>query len=412
MNRTISKVTLAVAVALAGLVCTPQVALSEPVFRNGDRIVFLGDSITEQRAYSRYVMGYIALRYPNADVTFRNAGWGGDTAPGGRARLQRDVLSLKPQVVTICYGMNDGRYQPLTKENRDAFTAGMSGLVSDLKNAGVKVVLLAPGCADTSRSGFGYPYKAYNDNLAVLADDVKSLAARERVPVYDLYSLMLQTQNKGKAADPQFYMIPDGIHPGYSGHAVMAYGFINALGCQVTPSSLEIDAAKSAVVPDRCTVNKLRIRPDAVSFVRKDDALPAYFYLDVADIVKYAPFLTEMNAYKFKITGLKPGTWKLNVQGMEVGKFSADSLAKGIDLSTYTGPWTKLSAQVDALARDQEDLYFTKWRGLQFLPLPAETNREAKALLNKMDLCIADTEAKRAKAVSQNTWTWSLALEP
>jgi len=69
----------------------------------GDRVVFLGDSITEQRMHTRYVMNYFALRYPGYSITFRNAGWTGDSAGNGLARLERDVLSLKPDVVTFRY---------------------------------------------------------------------------------------------------------------------------------------------------------------------------------------------------------------------------------------------------------------------------------------------------------------------
>ena len=97
------------------------------VLRKGDRIIFLGDSITEQQLYTNYVEAYLASRYPELKLTFFNAGWGGDTAPGGCNRLDRDVLALKPDVVTICYGMNDGGYCPMKPEIRDAFVGGCGG---------------------------------------------------------------------------------------------------------------------------------------------------------------------------------------------------------------------------------------------------------------------------------------------
>ena len=87
------------------------------MLKPGDRMVSLGDSITEQRIYTRYVMDYFALRYPGQKIEFRNAGWVSDTAVGGLKRLQRDVLDLKPTVVSICYGVNDAgvtSYKPET----------------------------------------------------------------------------------------------------------------------------------------------------------------------------------------------------------------------------------------------------------------------------------------------------------
>src|SRR4051812_6107137 len=75
--------------------------------RPHDRIVFLGDSITEQDLYPRSVEAYLVQRSPDYELSFFNAGWPGDNADGGKPRLDRDVLALKPTLVTICFGMND-----------------------------------------------------------------------------------------------------------------------------------------------------------------------------------------------------------------------------------------------------------------------------------------------------------------
>src|SRR6188474_3034742 len=48
--------------------------------RDGDRVVFLGDSITEQRLYTTYIEAYALTRHPNWKLSFRNVGWGGDTS--------------------------------------------------------------------------------------------------------------------------------------------------------------------------------------------------------------------------------------------------------------------------------------------------------------------------------------------
>src|SRR5438132_4798462 len=48
--------------------------------KDGDRVVFLGDSITEQRLYTTYIEAYALTRYPKWKLSFRNTGWGGDTS--------------------------------------------------------------------------------------------------------------------------------------------------------------------------------------------------------------------------------------------------------------------------------------------------------------------------------------------
>src|ERR1035437_6388964 len=103
-----------------------RVIAADFFIHDGDRVVFLGDSITEQRLYTTYIEAYALTRHPQWQLLFRNVGWGGDTAwlrqrshpdesqlfaadevtqqrmvdeAVGRG-LSRDVLSLKPTVVT------------------------------------------------------------------------------------------------------------------------------------------------------------------------------------------------------------------------------------------------------------------------------------------------------------------------
>src|SRR5262245_54920524 len=79
-------------------------------FKKGDRVLFLGDSITEQYQYSNTIELYLTTRFPDWDLFFLNAGIGGDTANGGAGRFQKHVLDEKPTAITINFGMNDGGY--------------------------------------------------------------------------------------------------------------------------------------------------------------------------------------------------------------------------------------------------------------------------------------------------------------
>src|SRR5467141_659193 len=65
---------------LALALLAPGVRGAEFLVHDGDRVVFLGDSITEQRLYTTYIEAYALTRHPNWKLSFRNVGWGGDTS--------------------------------------------------------------------------------------------------------------------------------------------------------------------------------------------------------------------------------------------------------------------------------------------------------------------------------------------
>src|SRR5712672_6136 len=94
--------------------------------KNGDRVVFYGDSITDQRLYTTFAETYVVTRFPNTHVTFTHSGWGGDRVGGGGGgpidvRLERDVLAYRPTVMTIMLGMNDGSYRAFDQSIFDQY---------------------------------------------------------------------------------------------------------------------------------------------------------------------------------------------------------------------------------------------------------------------------------------------------
>ena len=400
--------------ALLALSAVVSVAKADPPLKSGDRVVFLGDSITEQRIHTRYVMNYFTLRYPGLEVSFRNAGWGGDTAGGGLGRLQRDVLSLKPTVVTICFGMNDGGYTSFEQSRFDWFMKGMTGLVTELKKANVRVILLGPGCVDNNNR-HDPPGVNYNDTLGKYSQAVKDLADKEKVDYICLHDIMLDVQTKAKAKDPKYTMIPNSVHPSDPGQVVMAYAMLKALGCKDQASGLEIDAANSKATPDRCKVDELKVADSSVTFTRTDDALPAALDPDAASILDFVPFTQDFNQYNFKVAGLKAGNWKLTVEGIDVGTFTDKDLAAGVNLATKPGPWQKLGEKVNEASRTQENDYFYAWRALSasYIQPPEALKADIEALTKKAYTLVEDAEAARLKAVPKDrAWKWSLTLAP
>src|SRR2546423_6181341 len=65
-------------------------------FKDGDVVVMIGDSITEQHLYSNYVEMWTVTRFPSWKLTFRNTGIGGDTPTRGKSRLKRATPRSPP----------------------------------------------------------------------------------------------------------------------------------------------------------------------------------------------------------------------------------------------------------------------------------------------------------------------------
>src|ERR1700676_5313736 len=86
---------------------------SDFYLKDGDTVVFYGDSITDRRLYSVFAETFAITRFPTLHLRFVHSGYSGDRVSGGFGgsidlRLNRDVIAYRPTVVTILLGMNDG----------------------------------------------------------------------------------------------------------------------------------------------------------------------------------------------------------------------------------------------------------------------------------------------------------------
>ncbi|MDR1092030.1 MAG: hypothetical protein LBL79_13220, partial [Prevotella sp.] len=85
---------------------TLSLAQEIPSFKDGDRVVFLGNSITHGGHYHSYLWLYYMTRFPDMKLTVFNAGVGGDWAGDMVSRLDGDVFSKRPTVLITTFGMN------------------------------------------------------------------------------------------------------------------------------------------------------------------------------------------------------------------------------------------------------------------------------------------------------------------
>ena len=231
MNRTTTHTLVAFA---ATLLLVPSAALhaiaAEFFLHDGDRVVFLGDSITEGGKYTTYLQAYALTRHPQWQLTFRNVGWRGDTA-WLRCRyatdekalfaanetiqqkmvsdavaygLGRDVFPLRPTVVTVSMGMNDS-YSGRTEEAYPPFIRAETKIVRVLKDHGVRVALLTPQAME----GSGPPpdLDGGNKALKIFSNGIKDVAAKTGVPLWINTILIWQFASARTPQSPMSYFI-------------------------------------------------------------------------------------------------------------------------------------------------------------------------------------------------------------
>src|SRR3954454_3368494 len=164
------------------------------LLKKGDRLAICGDSITEQKMYSRVMETYLTVCVPELEITARQYGWGGEKADVFLARMTNDCLRFKPTIATTCYGMNDHGYRPYEPSIGDRYRKTSLAIMHAFKGAGARVVLGSPGCVRKvpgwTRSG-NATKDELNLNLETLRNIDIEIAQSEGIGFADLFWPML-----------------------------------------------------------------------------------------------------------------------------------------------------------------------------------------------------------------------------
>ncbi len=125
--------------------------------RSSDRVVFLGDSITEQgvkpNGYVTLLKDSLTARYP--EITVIGAGISGNKVTDLQARLDRDVISKNPTVVVVYIGINDVWHWALNGKGttKEKYEAGLRDVITRIQKAGARVILCTPSVIGEKYTG-------------------------------------------------------------------------------------------------------------------------------------------------------------------------------------------------------------------------------------------------------------------
>jgi lysophospholipase L1-like esterase len=350
--------------AVKASIASSSLADGEPfALKDGDTVVFYGDSITAQRLYTKDVEDFVLTRYPNLHIHFVNAGVGGDTVNGGYAgtlaeRVGRDVAPFHPTMITAMLGMNDGGYGQGSPEIDAAFQKGFRGVIEALHKAAPDAVitLIAPTPYDEITHGTEFP--GYSRVIDAFATDVTQMGAQlqaagdMKIMVADFNRPMTAALGRAKAEFPELapLIVPDRIHPSDAGHWIMAAALVSAWHLNPVVSSVTFNAASNTVVQkDRTTITNLEKSAKGLTWTQLDDALPLPFDFNnamVPMLIKISD-IAQLDELRLRVESLEPGRYDLLIDGKMIASFSSEELMHGVNLALYKSPMLDQARDVD-----------------------------------------------------------------
>ncbi|MFC2098616.1 SGNH/GDSL hydrolase family protein [Bacteroidota bacterium] len=393
----------------------PAIAYDFPKFKDGDIVCFIGNSITHGGAYHAFLQIFCATRFPDAEVEYYNCGIAGDVANGMIRRLDEDVLTHQPDYAFIMTGMNDVQRGLYSRAEADQETLDQrqkalenyyvktEEMVKMLMENNVRIILMTPSIYDQTAKIKQFNDYGTNDALALCAEHIRNMAKKYDTPLVDLHAAMSAINLKGQIDDSSFTIVGlDRIHPGTSGHFVMAYQILNSIMPSQYVSKMALNARKKEVEESlNCTI---KIESHGVlEFMVLENSLPFPVNKRMEEALDLVPFQEDLNKEMLIIADLAEGNYNLLIDEKEVGIFSSQELKTGINLSNNPlTPQYKQAEMVSNLCLEyhkvQDDLRsiaFIDYRMLQNYDGP-ETVAGKRTYL--------DAELEKQKGKSWHRW--------
>ena len=201
------------------------------------RILFQGDSITDcgrdynndtqlGRGYARLVESALGYQEPGEHV-FINKGISGNRIVDLYARMKRDILNYKPDVMSILIGVNDVWHELSESPNgvdADKFFKIYSMLIEEVKEAlpSIKIMILEPFVLEACSTEANWEY--FKTETGKRAEMAKKIAEKYSLPFIPLQKGFDELAKKA----PNSYWLGDGVHPTGAGHEFIKNEWLKA----------------------------------------------------------------------------------------------------------------------------------------------------------------------------------------
>ena len=215
---------------LGASLITHQTATAEIAVKSGEKIAFLGDSITAEgwgkpAGYVKLVMAALEANGVKAEAV--PAGISGHKSDQMLARLEKDVLSKRPDWMTLSCGVNDVWHQDFGKGVApEEYKQNITKIVDLCQAAGIKVMILTATMIGEDQ------VNPKNQKLIVYNDMLRALAKEKSCLLADLNAEMqAELVKMGRdLSKPGTALTTDGVHMNLEGNQMMARGVLKAFG--------------------------------------------------------------------------------------------------------------------------------------------------------------------------------------
>jgi putative heme-binding domain-containing protein len=346
----------------------PVAAPQNPTFEllDGDRVVFLGDTLIEREQTYGYVESRLTVRWPDRHITFRNLGWSADTVLGQSRvsfdwnkseeerfqQLKKQIAAVNPTVAILGYGMASSF---AGEAGLPKFRADLNKLIETIqelaKDTKVRFMLLSP----IRHENLGPPLPdpvTHNKQLELYSKAIQQMAQQREIPFINLFERL----RDGTAAKPIYHFTDNGIH-------LTAYGYSrladviememrwapNWWRLGITPEGKIRRGSLGMEISDlQATASSVRFsgRCERLVFPRSDGGTNR--------------FATISRPNFFQFAGINPGSFILKADGQEV--YTAMDTAWKAGQVIEHGPDSEQAEQLRQVILKKNELFFHRWR--------------------------------------------------
>ena len=336
----------------------PQSVVESPnsafELKDGDRVVFLGNSLFENDFQYGYLELALTTRWPDRNVTYRNLGWTGDNVfgearstftnpPTAYEHLMDQITKAKPTLVFIAYG---GIEAQEGEAGLPRFKEGLTKLIDKIDQLGAKSILLSPIPVLAGDSAQNVAKR--NAMLEVYASAIAKMASERGKRFIDIFKPIQEISKNAVLTE-------NGIHLNETGYYYLATTLEKGLGLPPRGGSVTINVSKNGP-NSTAPVKILNSGKDITNLKFTIDE--RYLPLPFPEQNRAMP----ENARILKITGLKKGFYTLTADNSEVLTASAKTWEEGVEIRQ--GASFNQVSELQQTILKKNELFFFQYRPL------------------------------------------------